>query len=131
MSDDKIEKIRWDKNDLGAVKPELLDTFDYEYPGKDIMIKLETNEFGAVCPWSGLPDFGTILIEYIPDKLILELKSLKYYLYTFRSVGVYQEHVINRIFDDVKKKIKPKKIKITLTYNIRGGINTTVIRESK
>ena len=132
MKEEKImSKIRWDINDYSAIKPELLDTFKYENPGKDIVIKIETDEFGAVCPWSGLPDFGNILVEYIPDKLILELKSFKYYLYTFRSVGIYQEHAINRIFDDVKKKIKPKWIKITLTYSIRGGIKTSVERKSK
>ncbi len=124
-----MKNIRWDKDNYSAIKPELLKTFKYENPEKDITVKIETDEFGAVCPWSGLPDFGDILIEYIPDKLILELKSFKYYLYTYRNVGIYQEHAINHIFKHVKKKIKPKYMKITLTYHTRGGINTTVIRE--
>ena len=124
-----MKNIRWDKNDYTAIKPELLETFIYENQGKKITVKIESNEFGAVCPWSGLPDFGDILVEYIPDKLILELKSFKYYLYTYRNVGIYQEHAVNHIFKDVKKKIKPKKLKITLIYHTRGGINTTVARE--
>lgn len=124
MNDFKLD-IKTEK----AINPALLDTFPYEYPGKDIVIKIETDEFSAVCPWSGLPDFGTILVEYIPQKEILELKSFKYYLYTYRQVGIYQEHAINKIFEDIRKKIKPKWFKITLTYNIRGGIGTTVIKE--
>jgi len=111
------------------IRYELLDVFEYEYPGKDITVKLETDEFSAVCPWSGLPDFGHVLVEYIPDKLILELKSFKYYLYTYRSVGIYQEHALNHIYEDIKNKIKPKFMKITLTYNIRGGIKTSVSRD--
>ncbi len=129
VSNNKIKEFKLDKKKYSAIKPVLLETFDYEYPGKDITEKIETDEFGAVCPWSGLPDFGHILVEYIPGKLILELKSFKYYLYTYRNVGIYQEHAINHIFNDVKKKIQPKHLKIILTYNIRGGIKTTVTME--
>ena len=129
MNNDKMDKIKWDINDYSSIKPEYLDTFEYEYVGKDTTIKIETDEFGAVCPWSGLPDFGKIIIEYTPVKLIMEIKSFKYYLYTFRNTGIYQEHAINRIYDDIKSKIKPKNLKITLIYNIRGGIETTVTRD--
>lgn len=130
VSDSKIKEFKLDTRDYSVIKSELLETFNYENQRKDITVKIETNEFSAVCPWSGLPDFGHILVEYIPNKLILELKSFKYYLYTYRNVGIYQEHAINHIFEDVKKKIKPKYLKTTLTYHIRGGIKTTVIRES-
>ncbi len=130
MGDTKdYSKFRWDINDYSAIKPELLELFDYEYKGKDIRVKIETDEFSAVCPWSGLPDYGKIIVEYIPTEYILELKSFKYYLYTYRNVGIYQEHAINRIFEDIDKILKPKKMKITLIYNIRGGILTTVVKE--
>lgn len=122
-------KIKLKINDYSSIKPELLETFNYEYPGKKAVIKIQTKEFNAVCPWSGLPDFGDIIIEYIPDKLILELKSFKLYIYSFRNVGIYQEHVINKIFEDIKKKLLPVWLKITLIYNIRGGMETTVTRE--
>lgn len=129
MGNNKLTNMRFDINDYTKIQPDLLDTFVYEYPGKDIIEIIETDEFGAVCPWSGLPDFGQIKLEYTPDKDILELKSFKYYLYTFRNVGIYQEHALNRIFEDVKNKINPKWLKVTLIYNIRGGIKTTVTRE--
>ncbi len=129
MAEKKDYDIRWDIEDYSAVKKELLDTFEYEYKGKDNWIKIETDEFSAVCPWSGLPDYGKIIVEYIPSEVILELKSFKYYLYTYRNVGIYQEHAVNRIFDDLEELLSPKKMKITLIYNIRGGILTTVTRE--
>ncbi len=125
----KEYNIRWDINDYSAIKKELLDTFPYENKGTDINVKIETDEFSAVCPWSGLPDYGKIIVEYIPSDIILELKSFKYYLYTYRNVGIYQEHAINKIFEDLDELLSPKKMKITLIYNIRGGILTTVTRE--
>ncbi len=129
MKDDKLNELRWDIKDYNEIKREILRTFPYENKGKDITIKLETDEFSAVCPWSGLPDYGEIILEYVPSDVILELKSFKYYLYTYRNVGIYQEHAVNRIFDDVEKVLKPKKMKITLVYNIRGGIKNTTVRE--
>jgi 7-cyano-7-deazaguanine reductase len=128
---DELDKFRWDIKSEDEIKPEILRTFPYEYKGKDIVIKIETDEFSAVCPWSGLPDYGKIIVEYIPTDLILELKSFKYYIYTYRNVGIYQEHAINRIFEDIVKILKPKWIKITLTYNVRGGMVNTVVREAK
>ncbi len=129
MNNDKLNKMRWDIKDYTEIKKCILRTFQYEYKGKDITIKIETDEFSAVCPWSGLPDYGKIIVEYIPTDEILELKSFKYYLYTYRNVGIYQEHAINRIFEDLYELLKPKWMKITLKYNIRGGIETTVVRE--
>lgn len=127
---DELDKLRWDIKGYDEIRPDILRTFDYEYKGKDIVIKIETDEFSAVCPWSGLPDYGKIIIEYIPTETILELKSFKYYIYTFRNVGIYQEHAANKIFEDLQRVIKPKWLRVTLKYNIRGGIENTVIRET-
>ena len=127
--DEKYNKLRWDIGDYSNIKKNILETFPYEYKGKKIVVKIETDEFSAVCPWSGLPDYGTIIVEYVPVDKILELKSFKYYLYTYRNVGIYQEHAINKIFEDLLDVVKPEWMKITLIYNIRGGIKTTVTRE--
>lgn len=106
-----------------------LKTFPYEYPGKDIVVNIETDEFTAVCPWSGLPDFATIHIDYVPSKAIIELRSLKYYLHSFRNVGIYQEHLVNRLLEDLLRVASPKWMKVTVDYRIRGGIHTIASRE--
>ncbi len=120
---------RYDVQDAASVDAGVLETFPYEYPGKDIVIDIETDEFTAVCPFSGLPDFATIHIHYIPGKEIVELRSLKYYLFSFRNVGIYQEHLVNRILEDVAGKVKPKWMKVVADYRIRGGIHTVAARE--
>ena len=120
---------RYDAADLNTIDAGALETFPYEYPGKDISIMIETDEFTAVCPWSGLPDFGTIRVEYIPSEVCLELRSFKYYLLSYRSVGIYQEHAANRILDDLVACVTPKSMKITVDYRIRGGVHTVVTRE--
>jgi 7-cyano-7-deazaguanine reductase len=120
---------RYDVQDYSAIDVSVLETFQYEYPGKDISVNIDTDEFTAVCPWSGLPDFGTIRVEYIPGSVLIELRSLKYYLLSFRNVGIYQEHVVNRILDDLVACAKPKWMKITADYRIRGGIHTVASRE--
>jgi len=106
-----------------------LETFLYEYPEKDIVVNIDTDEFTAVCPWSGLPDFGTIKIDYIPYKRCIELRSLKYYLLSYRNVGIYQEHAVNKILKDLVRCAAPKWMKVTADYRIRGGIHTVVSRE--
>ena len=94
-------------------------------------IKTETSEFSAVCPFSGLPDIAYIKIEYYPTgNLCIELKSLKYYFNSFRKVGIYQEGATKRIFEDLKSKLKTKRIRVTSIYNIRGGFETTCIEGS-
>lgn len=120
---------RFDVQDSSTIDASVLDAFPYEYPGKDITINVETDEFTAVCPWSGLPDFATIKIDYIPDRMCVELRSLKYYLLSYRNVGIYQEHVVNRILNDLLHRIAPKWMKITADYRIRGGIHTVTSRE--
>ncbi len=120
---------RYDVQDVSAITPGILETFPYEYAGKDITVQIETDEFTAVCPWSGLPDFGTVRIDYIPAKLVVELRSFKYYLLSYRSVGIYQEHAVNRITEDLVRCAKPKWMKVTLDYRVRGGVHTVVGRE--
>ena len=111
--------------DESHIDPSALETFPYAEPGKDLEIVIETEEFTAVCPWSGLPDFGKIRIVYVPDKDCIELRSLKYYLLSFRNVGIFQEHVTRRILNDLVACCKPIRMTVTVDYNIRGGIHTT------
>jgi 7-cyano-7-deazaguanine reductase len=112
-----------------VIDTKVLETFPYEYAGKDIVINITTDEFTAVCPWSGLPDFATIRIDYIPRKVCIELRSLKYYLLSYRSVGIYQEHAVNRILQDLVRCASPKQMKVTADYNVRGGVHTVASRE--
>jgi 7-cyano-7-deazaguanine reductase len=102
------------------IKTSLLESFKYN--GEKQLITYSTKEFSPVCPFSGLPDFGELIIEYIPKKLCVELKSLKYYLVSYRNIGIYQEAATNKIFQDLKKCLKPSYLKITTLYNARGGI---------
>jgi len=107
-----------------AIDASVLETFPYEYPGREVAVDIDTDEFTAVCPWSGLPDFGRVVIRYLPGKKILELRSLKYYLLSFRNVGIYQEHAVNRILEDLVRVVEPQWMEVTLDYKIRGGIHT-------
>ncbi len=93
---------------------------------KDYEIIITIPEFTSVCPRTGLPDFGTITIRYIPDKLCLELKSLKLYINAYRNLGIFQENAVNRILEDVVRACKPKWAKVTGDFNIRGGMKTTI-----
>lgn len=95
------------------------------YTGNDQLITMEYPEFSAVCPFSGLPDIADVIIEYVPSDRIVELKSLKYYFISYRNVGIYQEEMTHRIYEDLKTLLNPKKLKITTVYNVRGGIETT------
>jgi len=103
-----------------------LEAVPNEYTNRDYTIDVSIPEFNCVCPRTGLPDFGTINITYIPDKLIVELKSLKLYVVKFRNLGIFHEHVTNRILDDFKKACNPKKIEVVGDFNPRGGIKTVV-----
>jgi len=117
---------RYDIQGPEAIDAGRLETFPYEYIGRDIVVEIETDEFTAVCPWSGLPDFGRLKVRYLPKEKILELKSLKYYLHSYRNVGIYQEHAANRILEDLVRVTEPKWMEVELDYNIRGGIHTVV-----
>ncbi len=122
---------RYDVQPVESVNAKILETFEYEYPNSDCELHIETDEFTAVCPWSGLPDFGTIKIDYIPDKLCIELRSLKYYLLSYRNVGVYQEHAVNRVLNDLVACCHPRRMKVTADYRIRGGIRAVASVEHK
>jgi len=106
-----------------------IETFLNIYHDRVYTIQLTIPEFTAICPKTGLPDFGVITIEYSPDKVCLELKSLKEYFLFFRSVGIFHENVVNRALDDLINASKPRYMKIKADYNVRGGILTTVERE--
>ena len=108
-----------------TVNADVLTPMDYKYRQKrDIDIEIEQPEFTSVCPMTGLPDFGCIIIKYTPDKKIIELKSLKYYLLQYRNVGIFYEHVVNRILDDLVEVLKPKRMVVTGEFTARGGITT-------
>ena len=100
--------------------------FDYEYEGRDAEVVIDSCEFTAVCPWTGLPDFGELTISYVPTRTCLELKSLKFYLLSYTGVGIVQEHAANRILEDLVAACTPKRMTVTLDYNVRGGLHTTV-----
>lgn len=115
---------RFDTEGPDAIARQQLATFPYEYRGKIIRLELETDEFTSVCPWSGLPDFGTLRVEYIPDALCIELKSFKYYLFSYRNVGIYYEHLINHILQDLVDACQPLYMRIEGDFKERGGIST-------
>ncbi len=103
-----------------------LEIVDNEYNDRDYEINISIPEFNAVCPKTGLPDFATIYIKYIPNKYIVELKSLKLYVVKFRNLGIFHEHVTYKILDDFKKACSPKSISVHGDFHPRGGIKTTV-----
>jgi len=104
----------------------VLKTIPYQYPGRKITVELTTDEFSCLCPFSELPDYAHLTIKYIPRKKLIELKSLKYYLYAYRNVKIYNEHVVNKILEDLKKVLNPYEISILGEFSIRGGIKNKV-----
>ena len=112
-----------------AIDTACLLAFQYEYPGQDCTVDVDTDEFTAVCPWTGLPDYGMLRISYVPQGSCIELKALKYYLLSYRDVGIVQEHAANRILLDLVELCCPKSMKVTLDYRVRGGIHTCVTVE--
>ena len=112
-----------------AIDPACLLTFQYEYPNQKSQVEIDTDEFTAVCPWTGLPDYGDLLISYVPGDSCIELKSLKYYLLSYRDVGIVQEHAANRILNDLVAICQPQSMKIVLDYKVRGGLQTAVTVE--
>ena len=105
------------------IDTQVLETFPYEGPRQRVVYT--TTEFSAVCPFSGLPDIAKVVVDYIPAKAIVELKSLKYYYLSYRNVGIYQEHATGLIFKHLFDKLKPTELSVTVTYQTRGGIDTT------
>jgi 7-cyano-7-deazaguanine reductase len=103
-----------------------LDTFRYEYPGKEIWVEFEMPEFTAICPFSDFPDFAVIKLKYVPNERCIELKSLKLYINSFRNVKVFHEHVINMILDDFVAACDPLRVEIEGDFHVRGNIKTVV-----
>ncbi|WP_022664788.1 preQ(1) synthase [Desulfospira joergensenii] len=112
-------------DDPEVIKTDLLEPIEYAYKSKrSIDIRIRQPEYTSVCPMTGLPDNGCIIIEYRPDQYIVELKSLKYYLLQYRNVGMFYEHVVNKILDDLAGVIKPLSMKVTGEFTPRGGISS-------
>lgn len=105
-----------------------IEVWENQYPDKEYSIRLEVPEFTCICPKTGLPDFAVITIEYSPRKCCIELKSFKMYTVFYRNVGIFHEHLINKMVEDFVKACKPRWVKITGVFNPRGGITTTVSR---
>ncbi len=112
------------------IEPEI-ETVRYVYAEKNEIVRYETDELTALCPKTGLPDFYKLEIEYVPDKVILELKSLKLYLAAYRNVGIFYEHMAMKIYEDIIEKVRPKRLKVILFAARRGGIGAQVIVDSE
>jgi 7-cyano-7-deazaguanine reductase len=110
---------------MGA--PPILETFENPAPGRDYWIEHAAPEFTSVCPKTGQPDFGTIVVRYVPDRLCLELKSLKLYYFSFRDQGIFYEAVVNRILDDLVAACAPRRMEVRGEFRVRGGISSVVV----
>jgi len=121
------KRIGYNIDSPDIVKTDILETMDYKYKEqRDIDITIQQPEFTSVCPMTGLPDFGCITIRYRPDIKIVELKSLKFYILQYRNVGIFYEHVVNKILNDLVEALHPKYMEITGDFTARGGIITKV-----
>ena len=118
--------IKFRDSKENVIDSNLIMCFDYEYTESRAEVVIDTDEFTAVCPWTRLPDFGNLTVSYIPNKLCLELKSLKYYLLSYTGVEIVQEHAANKILEDLASACNPFKMSVKLDYKIRGGLHTTV-----
>jgi len=119
---DKYASRRFDTQGEEAIDRAVLEAIPFEYPDSATEVIYETDEFTCVCPWTGLPDFGHLVIRYLPDKSLVELKSLKYYLTSYRNVGILQEHAVNRILRDLVQLVQPIWMTVEADYKERGGI---------
>ena len=108
-----------------------LETFENKYPSRDYTIQIINDEYTSVCPMTGLPDFGTITINYVPGKLCLELKALKYYFLEYRNEGVFYEVLVNKILDDLVEACQPQTMEVTGEFTVRGGLRSVVRAEYK
>lgn len=115
--------------DIDKLKLPELEVWEFQYPGSKTTLQVEIPEFTCICPKTGLPDFATLMIEYQPEKYCVELKSLKLYMVSFRDIGIFHEHAVNKVLQDLAAVCKPRAMKITGVFNNRGGINTTAIAE--
>jgi 7-cyano-7-deazaguanine reductase len=108
-----------------------VETFPNPQPGRDYTIRMRIPEFTCLCPRTGQPDFATLDIEYVPDRLCVELKSLKLYVWSFRDRGAFHEAVTNEILDRLAKSLEPRFMRLTADFNVRGGIHTIVVAEHR
>ncbi len=127
MVADKYASRRFDTRDEAAVDFAVLETIPFDYAGSATEVVYETDEFTFVCPWTGLPDFARLVIRYTPHRSLVELKSLKYYLTSFRNVGILQEHAVNRILQDLVRLLQPVSMTVGAEYRERGGIKTRAV----
>ena len=111
---------------IRQLKTPAIETWKNEYGDRDYTIEITSSEFTAICPKTGLPDFATIRIAYVPDERCIELKSLKEYLLFYRDVGIFHEHVVNKILEDFVAACAPRKVEIVGDFNVRGGLKTVV-----
>ena len=135
MKVDKYAQRRFDIHTEEAIDVAVLEAIPFDYPGSATEVVYETDEFTIVCPWSGLPDFARLVMRYTPDHSLVELKSLKYYLTSYRNVGILQEHAVNRVLQDLVHLVKPVSMAIEAEYKERGGLKSRVVakhnRDSK
>jgi len=108
-----------------------LETFSNPTPERDYTIRMRMPEFTCLCPKTGQPDFATLFLEYVPDRLCVELKSLKLYIWSYRNEGAFHEAVTNKILDDLVKATEPRFMRLTAEFYVRGGIYTTVVAEHR
>jgi 7-cyano-7-deazaguanine reductase len=108
-----------------------LETFANPAPARDYTIRMQIPEFTCLCPRTGQPDFATLDLEYVPDRLCVELKSLKLYIWSFRDRGAFHEAVTNQIADHLESALRPRFLRLTARFNVRGGIYTTVVAERR
>lgn len=108
-----------------------LQTFANPAPERDYRIHMEIPEFTCLCPMTGQPDFAVLSLEYVPDRRCVELKSLKLYIWSYRDEGAFHEAVTNRICDDLVKALRPRYLRLTAKFNVRGGIGTSVVAEHR
>ncbi len=127
MEVDKYAPRRFDIDSEEAIDLDVLEAIPFDYPDSATEVVYETEEFTAVCPWSGLPDFARLVIRYVPHHSLVELKSLKYYLTSYRNVGILQEHAVNRILQDLVALLQPVSIVVEAEYKERGGIKTKAV----
>ena len=116
---------------MPATPTKALETFANPAPARDYTIRMQIPEFTCLCPRTGQPDFATLEIEYVPDQLCVELKSIKLYIWSFRDRGTFHEAVTNEIADHIAAAIKPRFLRLTAKFNVRGGIYTSVVVEQR
>ena len=124
MAVDKYATRRYDIQGEEAIDVAVLEAIPFQYAESATEIVYETDEFTFVCPWTGLPDFAHLVIRYVPGRMLVELKSLKYYLTSYRNVGILQEHAVNRILENLVKLLSPVSMVVEAEYRERGGIKT-------